>query len=97
MYFVNSPNSGEDNICCIPPNSTSLKILSINAYGRSNADPHWVLGTNNLLTFTSDRDGGYVGYIANLANNKVFRIVSDKLSLVLNPIAFVKNIIERPW
>ncbi|SHF42560.1 WD40-like Beta Propeller Repeat [Caldanaerobius fijiensis DSM 17918] len=95
LYFVNSPSSGEDNICCISPKSTSLKVLPINAYRKSNADPHWVLGTNNLLTFTSDRDGGYAGYIADLINNKVFKIVSDDSSPVLNPIAVVKNIIER--
>ncbi|HHV74765.1 MAG TPA: hypothetical protein GXX41_09055 [Thermoanaerobacterium sp.] len=93
LYFIGKSNDNEDRIYRIPPNSTFRELLHINAVGVNEADPHWVIGTNKMLSFNSQRinyEHRYEGYIEDFTSNKVFKIISDRKS-VLNPIVMMKN------
>ncbi|SNX54970.1 WD40-like Beta Propeller Repeat [Thermoanaerobacterium sp. RBIITD] len=93
LYFIGRSNDDEDDIYRIPPGSTYKELLPINASGVSEADPHWVLGTNKWLVFNSERGNDehrYEGYIADITTNKVFKIISDTKP-VFNPIVIIKN------
>ncbi|QSZ26910.1 PD40 domain-containing protein [Aceticella autotrophica] len=93
LYFVGRFNDNEDDIYRILPNSTYKELLPLNAPGVSDADPHWVLGTNKYMTFNSERGNDerrYEGYIADITTNRISKIASDVLP-VLNPIVIIKN------